>query len=182
MEWIAYIVAALFVLLGAACLVLVVLSLPGGWVMLGLGVVINLLDGLYLPETAAETFPWWLLACAFALLCIGELIEFVAGIAGAKRGGATKRGMIGSLIGGIVGAIVLSPLIPIPIVGALIGALVGTFVGAVIGELGGASPMTVRGSMKPAIGASIGRIVGTTSKLGIAIAAWIVMSVAAFWP
>jgi hypothetical protein len=36
--------------------------------------------------------------------------------------------------------------------------------------------------MKPAIGATIGRVVGTTSKVGIAIAAWLMLSISAFWP
>ena len=52
---------------------------------------------------------------------------------------------------------------------------------ALVGELTGGQT-TIKGTMKPAIGATIGRVVGTTSKVGIAIAMWLVLSVSAFWP
>jgi uncharacterized protein YqgC (DUF456 family) len=113
---------------------------------------------------------------------LGELIEFAAGAAGAKRGGAGRRGMIGALIGGIVGALLLTPFIPVPVVGTLIGAIIGTFIGAVLGEVTGLEPKTVRGSMKPALGATIGRVAGTVGKMGTAIVVWLTLSVAAFWP
>ena len=52
----------------------------------------------------------------------------------------------------------------------------------VIGEISGEQPQTIKGSLKPAIGASIGRIVASMSKIGIALVVWIVLCVAAFWP
>ena len=62
----------------------------------------------------------------------------------------------------------------------MIGAVIGTFLGAVIGEL--TSPeRSESGTLKPATGATIGRILGTTSKLALAIAIWIVLSISAFW-
>ena len=65
--------------------------------------------------------------------------------------------------------------------GALLGAVLGTFIGAIIGEMT-SEQATIKGSMKPAIGASIGRIIGTTSKVALAIAVWLMLSIAAFWP
>lgn len=182
MDWIAYVVASLFFILGAGCVLLVVLQLPGTWIMLALAVIIEWADQLYLSDPAPMTFGWWALGTALVLTGIGELLELVAGAAGAKGGGATKRGIIGSLIGGIVGAIGLTFFIPVPIVGTLIGAVVGSFMGAVIAEVTGPQPRTVRDSMKPAIGASIGRVLGTFAKLGVCIIVWLVLSVAAFWP
>ena len=176
-----YIVATLFVLIGAALVASIILSVPGGWIMLGLALVIEALDGLYLAEGRERTFDWWVLGVSAGLLALGELLEFAAGAAGAKHGGAGKRGVIGALVGGIAGAILATFMIPIPIVGTLIGAIIGTFLGAVIGEVTGAQPKTVRGSMKPAIGATIGRVLGTFGKMATAIVAWIALSVAAFW-
>ena len=182
MEWITYVVATLFCVLGAVCLVSIIFSIPGGWIMLGLACVIEFVDRFYLPAERQQTFEWWVLGVCLGLLALGELIEFAAGAAGAKRGGAGRRGMVGALIGGILGAIFLTALVPIPVVGSLIGAIVGTFAGAVLGEITGAQPKTGRGSVKPAIGATIGRVVGTMSKIGISMAVWIALSIAAFWP
>ncbi len=150
--------------------------------MLALAVVIELFDQSYLSDESAITFGWWWLGACAALLGLGELIELVASVVGAKKGGASRRGMWGALIGGIAGAIVFQVAVPIPIFGALVGAIIGTFVGAVIGEISGEQPQTIKGSLKPAIGASIGRIIASMSKVGIALAVWIVLCVSAFWP
>ena len=177
-----YVVAAVFCLLGALCVISIVFSLPGGWIVLALACIIEFIDGLYLSAGREQTFGWWLLGGSLLLLVLGEVLEFAAGAAGTKAGGGSKRGMIGALIGGIAGALVFTFLVPIPFVGSLIGALLGTFAGAVVGEIGGLAPKTLRGSMRPALGATIGRVIGTTSKIGIAIAVWIGLSIAAFWP
>jgi hypothetical protein len=179
-----YIIATLFMLLGAGCVVLVVFSLPGTWVMIALAVLIELTDQVYLsppPEGSQQTFSWWVLGTAFGLALLGELLEFLAGAAGTKVGGGTRRGMIGALVGGILGAFLLTPLFFwLPVLGVLLGALLGTFVGAVVGELS-TEKATLSGTMKPAIGATIGRVLGTMGKLAIAIVVWLLLSVDAFW-
>jgi uncharacterized protein YqgC (DUF456 family) len=182
MEWMLYVVAALFCIVGAVCVASIVFSLPGGWIVLGLAVVIEFVDASYLPEGQEQTFGWWVLGASLALLALGEVGEFAAGAAGAKRGGAGKRGMWGALIGGIAGAILFTVFVPIPVVGSLLGAIIGTFAGAIIGETSGAQPKTFSGSVKPAIGATIGRVIGTFGKILIALAVWIGLSVAAFYP
>lgn len=180
MEWMLYVVAVIFCVLGAACVLSIIIGLPGGWIMLGLAMIIQFADRLYLPAHAPPTFGWWMLGACVGLLALGELIELAAGAAGARRGGGGRRGMVGALIGGIAGAVMLTLFLPIPLVGTLIGAVLGTFAGAVVGEVTGENAKTVRGSMKPALGATIGRVVGTVSKVGITIAVWITLSVAAF--
>jgi uncharacterized protein len=183
MEWLTYLVAMLLVLLGAGCMALVLLQLPGGWILLALAVTIEFfVDRYYLPAASQPTFQPSVLWGSLALLLVGEVLEFGAGALGAKQGGATRRGIIGSLVGGMVGAIFLTPMIPIPVVGTLVGALLGTFLGAVIGETTGSVPSSLQGSIKPAFGATIGRVVGTMSKICVALAVWIVLSVSAFWP
>ena len=182
MEWIAYLVATVFCVLGFVCVLSIILGLPGTWIMIGLALLIEVFDSAYLPPERQTTFGAWVLWTCVILAGIGELIELAAGAAGAKKGGGSKRGMIGALIGGIAGALLLTPFIPLPVVGTLIGAVIGTFTGAVIGEVTGEQAKTVTGSMKPAIGATIGRVAGTVSKIAIAIAVWIVLSAAAYWP
>src|SRR5678815_1458835 len=107
MEWITYIVAVLFFLLGGLCVVSIIISLPGGWIMLALALIIEWCDRFYLPPDRTQTFDWRLLGVCAVLLAVGEAIEFAAGAAGAKRGGASRRGMVGALIGGILGACLL---------------------------------------------------------------------------
>lgn len=183
MDWILYLVASLFCLLGLAAVASIVVSVPGAWILLALALLVELLDSLYLTTTPPQTFNWWLLGVCTLLVLVSELIEFAAGAAGAKAGGGGQRGMFGALIGGVVGAILCTFLLPIiPVIGTLIGALLGTFAGAVVGETSGPQARTMSASIKPALGATIGRIAGTVAKLAIAITVWVVLSFAAFWP
>jgi len=54
-------VAVIFFVLGIVCVVIVILGLPGTWIMLALAVVIEISDGLYLSSDQQPTFPLWLL-------------------------------------------------------------------------------------------------------------------------
>lgn len=180
MEWFAYFIAGSFVLLGAGCLVLIPLGLPGAWVMLGIAALIEWLDRFYLPEGDRQTFSWWVLGVCLGLATFGEILEFFAGVIGTKQGGGTKRGMWGALIGGILGAFALTPFLWfVPVVGSLVGAILGTFIGAIVGELS-AQGATISGSIKPATGATIARILATVAKVGVAVVMWIALSVSAF--
>lgn len=190
MEWLTYVLASLFTILGLACLVLVVLQMPGGWIMYGLALIIELVDGLYMPAGDRETYDlfgvnvWWVLILGLVLLSIGELIEFLGSMVGAKGGGASRSGSWGALIGGVLGAFVLAiPMSFIPgigtLFGVLLGAILGSFLGAMIAEIGVARKK-FKGSIKPAIGAAIGRILGTTGKLAVTIVLWVLLSAAAF--
>ena len=182
MEWLQYVFATLFFVLGGVCVVLVVVQLPGTWALLGLAALLEYLDHLYLPDDDQQTFGWWVLGGCLAIAVIGEIIEFVAGVAGAKKGGSSSRGMWGALIGGILGVFVFTPLFFfLPLLGGLFGAILGTFVGAIVGEMT-AEDASVKGSMRPAFGATVGRVVGTAAKLGIAIAVWSSLTFSAYWP
>ena len=181
-SWIQFVVAFVFLVLGAVCVVLVVIQLPGTWLLLALAAVIEYCDRWYLPEESSQTFGWWVLGSVLLVAVIGEIIEFFAGVGGAKKGGASARGMWGALIGGVAGIFLFTPLFFfVPLFGTFFGAIVGTFVGAIIGELT-AEQTGIKDTMKPAAWATIGRVVGTTSKVGIAMAMWLVLTVSAFWP
>jgi uncharacterized protein len=190
MDWVLYIIAALFALFGAVCVLLVAIGLPGTWIMVAAALLIELFDWLWLTPPVDEfgaigptvTFGWPVLGVGLALALLGELLEFLGGAAGTKLGGGSARGMAGAIIGGIGGAILLTPLLPIPLIGTLIGALIGTFAGAVIGEITAEKAKSLRGSMVPAVGATIGRVVGTLGKGAVGVVMWIVLSAAAFWP
>ncbi|MCA9297169.1 MAG: DUF456 domain-containing protein [Phycisphaerales bacterium] len=177
-DWIQYVVASVFALIGLVCVVSVVVSLPGTWVMIALACLIELLDTVYLSSDPAVTFGWRVLLAAIVLAGFGELFEFLAGALGAKTAGSSGRGMLGALIGGVVGAIA-GTFIPVPVLGTLIGAVAGTFIGASVGELSH-EERTIRQTLKPATGATIGRLLGTLAKLPIAFAIWLVLVISMF--
>src|SRR5262249_29846781 len=149
-----YGLAGLFAAIGAGCVFVVVIGLPGTWILLLLAGALQFTDGFW-RSGGAHTFSWWTLGIATALALLGEALEFMAGVAGAKSGGASKRGMVGALIGGLAGAIVGAGM------GAGIGAIPGGFIGsafgAIVGELSHPH-MTLEMSLKPASGAAVGRL------------------------
>lgn len=180
MEWLAFVVAALFLLMGSVSVIAVAVGLPGTWIMIAVALVIEWADRFYLPVGNQQTFDWWLLIVCLLLAAFGELLEFLAGAIGAQKAGSSKRGITGALVGGLLGAIA-GIWIPIPIIGSLIGSFLGTFVGALLGELSALeASSSKKQTIKPAIGATIGKILGTVAKLPIAMAVWIGLTISAF--
>jgi len=91
-------------------------------------------------------------------MAISFLIDYFAGVVGAKKYGATKHGAWGSFLGGIVGVVVFS----IP------GLLIGPFVGAVIGEM--VSGKKADQALKVGLGTVFGLAGGAFLKLVISAA------------
>jgi uncharacterized protein YqgC (DUF456 family) len=162
---------------GAICVFALLVGLPGTWILIASAVLVDALDRLWLPAGAPFTFHPITIAGCIALAAIGELLEFALSAAGAKRFGASARGMWGSVVGGVVGAI--AGTLALPIIGTLVGAALGTAAGAVLGELS-SRDKTLAETAKPALGAVIGRLLGTLAKLPIALVVWVVLAVAAF--
>jgi uncharacterized protein len=144
-------------------LILIVLGLPGLWIMVATAVTYNLV-------VPGEPIGWVSLVAVGVLALVAELLEFsLAGTYARKYGGSRRAGW-GAIIGGIVGAMVG---VPVPIVGPVIGAFIGTFVGAAIAELSGGS--SAGAATRVAKGAFIGRVVSTALKIaiGFTIGIWI---------
>ena len=146
--------------------ILIVLGLPGLWIMVASAVTYNLV-------VPGEPIGWITLVAVAVLALVAELLEFsLAGRYARKYGGSRRAGW-GAIIGGIVGAMVG---FPVPIVGPVIGAFVGSFVGALLAELTGGS--SAGDATRVAKGALIGRAVSTALKVGIGftIGIWIFIS------
>lgn len=169
----AWSIPVLGLLVGPVVLALVVLGLPGAWVMILLAIVVELIDPIWRSADDPVTFGWLFIAIATLIAAFGELLEFAAGAVGAKRAGSTRAGAVGALLGGLVGAVV-GTFVPFPLVGTLLGAIVGTFAGAFAAEWRIAR-REARDSMRPAVGATIGRVLGTLAKVPAAAAAWAVL-------
>jgi uncharacterized protein YqgC (DUF456 family) len=172
--------AFLFAFLSFLCVAMVPIGLPGAWIMLGLAVLLELMDGSTAGGAERITFGWPTLAIAGVLVVLGEVIEATAGAAGTRLGGGTARGMFGAILGGLLGAILFTPLIPIPLVGTLIGALLGTFLGAFVAEATAERARHPGETFKAAAGAALGRLAGTLGKTLLAVVNWVMLLAAAF--
>ncbi len=180
MGWIHYLLASLGVLTGLALVLLNLVSLPGTWLMILGAVVFELVDTLWLPSSGdTSSFGVWALGGAAALAGLGEGVEFLSGAAGARVGGASARGMWAALAGSIVGALLGTMFILMPLVGTLIGAVGGCALGAVIGEMTRPG-MTLKGTLKPAAGAMVGRIGGLLGKTACGFLAWVLLAIVVF--
>ncbi len=156
---------ALLILAGVILLslVLIVLGLPGLWIMVASAVTYNLV-------VPGDPIGWFSLVAVAVLALVAELLEFTMTGRYARKYGGSRRAGWGAIIGGMIGAFVG---VPVPIVGPVIGAFIGSFCGALVAELtGGAS---AGDATRVAKGALIGRAMSTALKIGIGftIGVWI---------
>lgn len=178
MIWLHYAGAVGFALSGLLSVLLTPAGVPGAWMIIGIAGTVDVTAMLF---GSAEPLPFGLraLAIAIAAAALGEVLEFIAGALGAKAGGASRAGMVGSMVGGVVGVIAGTILIPVPIVGSIVGALVGVSLGALFGEMA-LHGRSASESMRPALGAAVGRVIGSLAKLPCALVTWIVLVYDAF--
>jgi uncharacterized protein YqgC (DUF456 family) len=161
--------AILCIALLVASLFLIIFSLPGTWVILGLtGLWAAFVDG------PAFTTQFFLILAGLALL--GEIAEFFAGHWGAKKFGGSNKGSMGGMIGAIIGAIVCAPILFG--LGALLGALGGGFLGCWLVERH--RGMANKNALRAAFGATLGRFGGFIIKLGVGVT-MLVLSIPAIW-
>lgn len=173
-----WLVAGTFALFGLVSTGLVLVGLPGAWLTIAAAIAIDLLQSNWMPAGAPLVFHPITLAVAVAIAALGEILEFALSAAGARRFGASRAGMVGSIIGGLIGAVAGTFLLPVPVVGTLTGALIGTAIGAIVGEVHAGK--SLQQSARPAAGAVIGRALGTLAKLPCAAAVWLLLAIAAF--
>lgn len=173
-----YLWAVLLTVVNAAWLLLVVIGLPGNWLM-----VLGTLAVAWWQWDAVAGRPIIdvpVLVTIVVLALLGEISEFLAGVAGSKAAGGTRRGAVGALVGALVGGIVGTFVIPVPVLGSLAGTCFGAAVGAWGLELSGGH--SLRAAVCSGAGAGVGRFFGTLAKLVAGVAIWVVSAIAAFWP
>lgn len=178
MTLLQYVGAAIFALVGLVSVVLTPVGVPGTWMLIGVAGTVDVTSMLF-GRGDALPFGVQSLAIAVAAAVVGEALEFVAGALGAKAGGASRAGMVGSMVGGFAGVIAGTLLVPVPIVGSIVGALAGVALGAVVGETV-FHGRTARDAVRPAAGAAIGRVIGSLSKLPCSLVAWAALVYDAF--
>lgn len=101
----------------------------------------------------------WLMLLIFALLTIFSIIlENLGNVYGAKRFGATRWGIAGSIVGTGVGFYMGGPI------GLLLGPIVGTVIFEIIGGKG------YKGALKSGLGNFVGFLGGSAIKILIGLA------------
>jgi len=120
-------------------------ALPSTPFILGAGV----LHRLYFGEAGA-TFLVLGMMTGIALVSLG--LDYIATVYGAKKLGATWRGMLGAVLGAVVGLFFSLP-----------GILLGPFIGAALLELAGGRRS--EDAIRAGVGAILGIFVGTLGKL-----------------
>lgn len=170
--------AAVFALVGLIAVVLTPVGVPGAWMMVGVAGTVDVTAMLF---GGAKPLPFGVtsIVVALAAATAGEVLEFVAAAMGAKAGGASRSGMVGSLVGGFVGVIAGTLLVPVPVVGSVVGALVGVVTGALVGEMA-FHGRRAGDAVRPAAGAALGRLLGSVAKLPCSMVAWIALVYDAF--
>ena len=125
-------------------------------------------------------FSIWTLVFITVLAVIGEIVEFFAGMAGARKAGAGWKGAFGALLGAITGAIAGTFVIPVPFLGTLIGAASGAGLATWLIEHSGGKQS--HESVRSGMGAGVGVFLGTGAKVAIGALIWLIIAFSAFWP
>lgn len=101
---------------------------------------------------------WAVIAALGLLAALSMLLDFFATTYGARRLGASWRGMAGAILGAMIGLFVLPPfgLVLLPLVGAALAELLGGRQWAEAGKAG--------------VGAALGVLAGTLGKVGCSLA------------
>ncbi len=145
LHWLWYVLAALLVIVGIVGSVLP--ALPG---------VPLVFIGLLLAAWADDFqhVGAWTLILLGALAVLAIAIDFIAGVLGAKKVGASRQAVIGAALGTLVGIFLGLP-----------GIVFGPFVGALLGELLAGGTWRKAGGV--GVGAWLGFVVGSLAKLGL---------------
>jgi len=97
----------------------------------------------------------------FLVTLLIEFLEYLLIVLSARKYGASKWGITGSIIGGIGGAI--SGAFFTPVVGAIIGSIIGVFAGATFLEF--FKSYNIREALLSGVGAFLGKIGGLSIKM-----------------
>jgi uncharacterized protein YqgC (DUF456 family) len=156
-QWSLFVALVLACLLGTA---LTALRLPGTWLILVCAL-------LYAWHEGWPAGTGLLLGLLCGAAVIGEIVEMLASLILARRGGASRYASWGGVAGGVLGAIFLSFLIPVFPIGTMAGALMGCFLGAAAVEL--AARRQLAQGTRVGFMSAIGFAIGMAAKVGLVV-------------
>jgi len=136
-------------LMAAGSVASIVPGIPGTPIVL----IVAVLHRLYFRAASVNN---WILAILLVLALLSVFFDYIASMVGAKKMGATWRGIVGATIGGLVG-----------IFFGIAGIIAGPFLGAVLFELFGEHKF--KQAAKAGVGATIGLVAGAVGKFAICV-------------
>ena len=168
-----YVYATSMCLLNAVWLALVFFYLPGNWL------IVLTTGALAWWQRDVQAISFWTVGVMAFLALIGEVIEFMAGMGGAKKAGAGWLASISAGGGGLGGGGGGGGLISIPFSRPLVGA-------GVRGRAGGGGLWWGGGDeqgdeVRSGVGAGVGVFIGTASKIAIGAVLWLMAAIAVFF-
>jgi uncharacterized protein len=145
-----------------------ILGLPGNWLMLACAT----LYWIFMPAESSASIGIILLIVLGGLAIAGEVLELMAGSAGVKKSGGTRRSAVYAIFGSIGGALTgFFVGVPIPLIGPIVGSLLfgsfGAMAGAMLGERSAGRGWTQ--SLQTGKAAFWGRAFGTAAKMGVGL-------------
>jgi uncharacterized protein YqgC (DUF456 family) len=116
---------------------------------------------LYFGETGPG---WFVLTMLLGFTLLSIVMDYLASLYGAKKLGATWRGLWGAVAGGLIGLFFNLP-----------GILLGPFVGATVFELSGGRDW--KEASRAGLGATIGLLAGAVGKVCVCLLMMIIFTV-----
>ena len=160
-ETTALCVSSLLFLIGLVGAVLPVL--PANWVVWA-GVLVH---KLWLGDASVG---WDIVAITGIITLVGQAGDFVLGIWGARRFGASWKGALGAILGALIGLFLPPPLFWL---------IVGPIVGAIAGEL--YAGRSWQDGSRAGLGTLIGGAIAFTLKFGLSICVVGIFLFGLFW-
>ena len=152
MTWIEYTalsVTSLIFMIGLATSLLPVV--PGSLIVWS-GVIIH---KLWMGDASVT---WEIVILTGVITLVGQIADFVMGVWGARKFGASWKGALGAFIGAFVGFFLPPPLLWL---------IVGPVIGAIIGEL--CAGRTFKAGSKAGFGTVVGGIVAFVLKFSLSV-------------
>ncbi|WP_263974822.1 DUF456 domain-containing protein [Leptolyngbya sp. BL0902] len=172
--WVAPLYGLLLLVMVVGVVGAVVPALPGISLVLGAVIVWGFVVGFSSLK--------WALGVTIVATVLSVLIDYLAGVLGAQRVGASTWGQVGAFIGMFLGLFGLLPLLPtgIPLLGLLLGTVLGAFIGEFLYRRELALGQRMIQSGKVGIAIVVGTLVGNVLQGVLALIAFVVF-VATTW-
>lgn len=173
--WYPVVYGLLVLLMAVGVVGAIIPTLPGITLVLGAMVVWGLVAGFSSLK--------WALGVGVVALILSLLIDYLAGVLGAQRVGASGWGQAGAFVGMFLGLFGLLPFLPtgIPLLGILLGTVLGAFLGEFLHRRDLQLWPRSQQSVKVGIAIVVGTLVGNVLQAILALVSVIVFVVTT-WP
>ena len=170
MEYIVVLINIVFSVVLVGSVMLTMVGLPGNIVIVLAAVIYGYYDKF-------QHVDYGIIGIVVGVFIVSEILDFAAGILGAKKEKASKRAMLAAFLGTMLGGILGTGILPI--VGSIVGALLGAFIGASAAEY--TKMKDKEQARRVAMGVVKGQVVGMILKTTTAVVMAIILIYQLTW-